>query len=300
MMILAGLLLAVALPLLTHVHIHKKRGGVASITEVLYLFVQDHLAKPALGAAARPFVPFLATLLCFLLAMNLLGLLPLIPLGEALAHYVPALHWLHDMPIGGSATGSIFVTGVFAAMTFAMVILLGYFKQVRTLWKGPIPVAEHMPESGEHPHEHHRPPPAGANLFLGLARWLKSRRWPLPVAVVAGVYVWLNSFVPSVPGIVGLVLWPMLLVLEVAGTVTRCFALCIRLFANMTSGHLLIAVLVMFAAMGSGWSLTYISLPSVLGSLFILTMEILVAVIQAYIFVILTAVYIGLAISDGH
>ena len=73
-----------------------------------------------------------------------------------------------------------------------------------------------------------------------------------PVAIAGGVLVWLNSFAPAVPGFTGLLLWPFLFVMELFSTLSRCVALCIRLFANMTAGHLVLAVILGMAAEGRG------------------------------------------------
>jgi F-type H+-transporting ATPase subunit a len=100
-------------------------------------------------------------------------------------------------------------------------------------------------------------------------------------------------------------LWlsPLLIPLEIIGLFARIFALTIRLFANMVAGHVLLAVLVSFifsaavngALVGSG-----VAVPVVLGSLAITLLELLVAVLQAFIFTFLTALFIGQAIVFHH
>ncbi len=89
----------------------------------------------------------------------------------------------------------------------------------------------------------------------------------------------------------------LIIPLEILGLFTKPFALCIRLFANMIAGHIVI-----FSLLGLIFIMQsiYISPVSVAFTLFIELLEILVAVIQAYIFVMLTSLFIGMAKSSEH
>ncbi len=278
-MILVGLLLAVLVPLA----VSRRRGmvprGVYALVEAFVVFVRTRIAGPAIGADGDAYVPFLATLLAFLLGCNLLGLVPLLPVCQLVG--------LTRTPIGGVATGSLYVCGALAAVTLAMVLLSGYWRGVRLLWRG----AGHAPPAS------HRP---GGNLIMAAGNALQRRRWPLPVALAGGVVVWLNGLVPPVPGVIGMVFWPLMLVMECVGFTARCFALALRLFINMTVGHILLAVAVGFASAARGWEMVYVSLPSAAGALALTLMECLVAVIQAFVFTLLSAVFIGLATGAHH
>jgi F-type H+-transporting ATPase subunit a len=100
-------------------------------------------------------------------------------------------------------------------------------------------------------------------------------------------------------------LWlaPLLIPLEIIGLFARIFALTVRLFANMVAGHVLLAVLVgfIFSAAASGALYgTGVAIPVVLGSLAITLLELLVALLQAFIFTFLTALFIGQAIVFHH
>jgi len=89
---------------------------------------------------------------------------------------------------------------------------------------------------------------------------------------------------------------PVMIIIEFLGLLTKPFALCIRLFANMTAGHIVI-----YALIGLIFMLGYIVVPVSIGfSLFIYLLEILVAVLQAYIFTMLSALFIGMAIHQEH
>jgi F-type H+-transporting ATPase subunit a len=91
--------------------------------------------------------------------------------------------------------------------------------------------------------------------------------------------------------------------LEVVGLVAKAFALCIRLFANMCAGHILLAILFSFIAMagaagiGIGFA---IALPVVLSSVAIFALELFVAFLQAFIFTFLSCVFIGQAVNLHH
>ncbi|MHB2025590.1 MAG: F0F1 ATP synthase subunit A [Elusimicrobiota bacterium] len=102
-----------------------------------------------------------------------------------------------------------------------------------------------------------------------------------------------------VPSGLPLFLIPLMFVLEVLGLIVKCAALCIRLFGNMIAGHLValgfLSLIFIFAAMnplaGLGVAPVAVGL-----AVFTYALEILVAVIQAYIFTVLTAVFVGMAV----
>ncbi len=99
-------------------------------------------------------------------------------------------------------------------------------------------------------------------------------------------------------------MWVIMVPVEIAGYLIKPFALAIRLFANMTGGHLVIAVLLGFVpavlqAMGpvGGGA---VSLVSILGATGINLLEVLVGFIQAYIFTFLTCLFLGQLIVHEH
>jgi F-type H+-transporting ATPase subunit a len=112
---------------------------------------------------------------------------------------------------------------------------------------------------------------------------------------------WRHIFNP--PGIPAFVK-PILIPIEIMGMFTKPFALCIRLFANMTAGHLvilnLIGLIFAFTAIfgaGAGYGVSPVS---VAFALFIYVLELLVAFIQAYVFTMLSALFIGMATAEHH
>jgi F-type H+-transporting ATPase subunit a len=94
------------------------------------------------------------------------------------------------------------------------------------------------------------------------------------------------------------IMLPLIFVIEIIGFVIKHGVLAIRLFANMMGGHTVIAVLLLFIAQTSNSWLYYIVVPSsVFGQIFVGTLELLVAFIQAYIFAFLATLFIGLAVN---
>jgi F-type H+-transporting ATPase subunit a len=103
----------------------------------------------------------------------------------------------------------------------------------------------------------------------------------------------------------GLPTWllPVMIPVEILGMFTKPFALMIRLFANMLAGHMVITtLLLLIALMGQiNWLGGVAMAPvSILLALFVMFLEILVAFIQAYIFTLLSATFIGMYVHPAH
>ena len=94
--------------------------------------------------------------------------------------------------------------------------------------------------------------------------------------------------------------WPLLIILvpiELLSMLVRPFALTMRLAANMTAGHIaMLAILAPIFIMGNPW----IGIGSVALNVGINFLEIIVALVQAYVFTLLSAVFIGSAINPDH
>lgn len=93
-----------------------------------------------------------------------------------------------------------------------------------------------------------------------------------------------------VPENIPLALWPLMWVVEFVGIFTKAFALAVRLLANMTAGHMLLLVLMGFIFQFQNYG---VAAGSVVGSMAIYALELLVAFLQAYIFVLLTALFVA-------
>ncbi len=114
----------------------------------------------------------------------------------------------------------------------------------------------------------------GAIVTIGLKKWLKH--------LLGGGPLWLS---------------PILVPIEIIGMFAKAFALCVRLFANMTAGHIALLSLVGLIFF---FETVAIAPVSVAFSVFVYFLETLVAFLQAYIFTILTAVFLGLASEETH
>ena len=106
-----------------------------------------------------------------------------------------------------------------------------------------------------------------------------------------GVPWWLKLPVPLMPFV------------EVMGVFTKPFVLMVRLFANITAGHIIIlsfvSLIFIFGQMSVG--LGYgVSIVSIGFSIFMNFVELLVAFIQAYVFTLLSALYFGMATEEAH
>jgi F-type H+-transporting ATPase subunit a len=107
----------------------------------------------------------------------------------------------------------------------------------------------------------------------------------------------------EVPFPLGLVITPLVFVIEIIGALVRNAVLAVRLFANMFAGHTVLATIMLFIVVSrnTGEALwATITLSSVLGVLALSLLEIFVAFLQAYIFVFLTALFMGMALHPQH
>ncbi len=109
---------------------------------------------------------------------------------------------------------------------------------------------------------------------------------------------WKDIFWPSVPVFLKAYPLPLMPVIELFGVFTKPFALMVRLFANMMAGHAIIlsftCVIFLGWTLGVGFGIG-LNIVSVIMMLFMNCLEVLVAFIQAYVFTLLSAVFIGLA-----
>ncbi len=198
------------------------QGRLWNLLESFLIYLRDHVGRPAIGKKdADRFMPFLWTVFFFVLACNLMGLLP----------------WL------GSPTGALATTAAMALATLGAVVGSGIAKLGFVgFWKSQVP---HM----------------------------------------------------DLPGILGVVLKPMIFLIEVLGLLIKHFVLAVRLLANMMAGHLVLAVIVSFIALAWGHAAIWAVAPaSILGATALSLLELLVAFLQAYIFTFLSALFIGMAV----
>ena len=217
--------------------------------EVICDYLRENTVRPLIGERTNKMMPFLWTIFFFILANNLIGLIPLLDLHNIIAgKMAPGLVAEHKAFMGGTATQSIWVTGALAFVA-AIVINVAGIKE------------------------------------LGVKNYFGHMTGGLPITLL---------FAPIVL---------MIFIIEFAGTFIKPVALAIRLFANMTAGHILVAVLLGFASGGFTSDNPLLGFPvgvaSSLGVIAIYFLEIFVAFLQAFVFMFLTTVFISLLAHHG-
>lgn len=144
------------------------------------------------------------------------------------------------------------------------------------------------------------------NNMLGLVPWIGGANLTgnIAVTMVLAVFTlvvtnlngnkayWGHIFwMPGAPWPVKLLLAPI----ELVGVVTKPFALMIRLFANITAGHIVVLSLISLIFIFKSLAMSVVAVPF---ALFISVLELLVAFLQAYVFTMLSALFIGTAVAE--
>src|SRR6185436_8742081 len=141
---------------------------------------------------------------------------------------------------------------------------------------------------------------ATASIFVTAAMALLTLLSMIGGGMIAqGPVAFWKNLVPHVP----LPLWPLMFVVELIGLMVKPFALTIRLFANMTGGHMVVLSfmgLIFFFAKTSP-SIGYAASPVAVGfAVFIMIIESFVALLQAYIFTMLSIIFVASSIHPAH
>jgi len=266
MILVAIVLIAVILP------IARRRKdlptGAHNALEVVTVFVRDSIARPALrdDDKAYKFLPLLLTLFMFVLGMNLIGLAPLATISGWVRWHIPAME---GRPIGATPTAVLTVCAALSMITMLAIM--------------------------------------GGGLRHSATQCHKHKHWPLPLCWLLSPLLWLKSLCPTIPGVMGVIMLVPLVFLELIGVFAKCFALMIRLFANMIAGHAMLAILMVFILKGVQSMVNdglndvfYVAPVVVVGSAVLCLMEMAVALLQAFIFTVLTAVFLGLYAEPEH
>jgi F-type H+-transporting ATPase subunit a len=145
--------------------------------------------------------------------------------------------------------------------------------------------------------------PGGANLTGNIAVTMVLAIMTFLITNIFGNrHYWKDIFWPDVP------MWlkfpiPIMPAIEVFGMFTKPAALTVRLFANMMGGHMIVLVLTLlifiFSAINpiAGGATTIVSIAF---SVFMLLIDVLVSFIQAYVFTMLSTIFISLAQVEEH
>lgn len=138
-------------------------------------------------------------------------------------------------------------------------------------------------------------PVFGTNLMGNISVTMVLAVFTLLLTVLSGnKNYWSHIFAaPGVP----VALLPIMIPIELVGILTKPFALMIRLFANMAAGHIIVLALIsiIFVNKSAAWG--FLSVPM---ALFISVLELLVCFLQAYLFALLSALFIGAAVEEHH
>jgi F-type H+-transporting ATPase subunit a len=139
------------------------------------------------------------------------------------------------------------------------------------------------------------PPPFGANVTGNIAITMTLAVCTFLITQFSGNKLyWKHVFAtPGVP----IWLLPVMIPVELIGLVSKPFALMIRLFANITAGHIIVLSLVCLIFIFNSLAIAPVSIFFVL---FMDCLELLVAFLQAYIFTLLSALFISLAVEEHH
>ncbi len=190
-----------------------------SVGEMGYEFVAD-MVRSTTGEEGLKFFPLVFSLFTFILAANLIGM----------------------MPYAFTTTSHLVVTGALSVLVICIVILVGFFKN-----------------------------------GLGFFRLFLPSGVPWPII-------------------------PILVPIEVISFLARPITLGMRLFANMLAGHIMLKLLAAFAVamFGAGGLVAILSPAPLILAIAITALEFLVAFLQAYVFALLTCVYLKDALHPAH
>jgi len=139
------------------------------------------------------------------------------------------------------------------------------------------------------------PPPFGANVTGNIAVTMTLAVCTFLITQFNGTKSYWRHIVAA-PG-VPIWLLPIMIPVEVIGMLAKPFALTVRLFANITAGHIIVMSLVSLIFIFKSLAIAPVS---ILFVIFMDCLELIVAFLQAYIFTLLSALFIGLATTEHH
>ncbi len=308
--------------------------GPKNFFESILEYLRIEVFRPALKENTDRFLPFLWTLFFFILFCNVLACVPL----AAFFELITGGHVTH---LGGAATGTISTTAALAIAAFFFIHGQGIDQIARSLMDGtyghhghaddghgtePASNIEHF--RGEalasnvggdfaalgnptaHYGDEHRAPVHHETLAYQSVHDHGEQMTPLKALLLAvPIYLWNfaphpfrpHEGEPKTKWLMDIPMWGFLLLLELLGAVIKPFALCLRLFANMVAGHVLLAVLIsLIVAVPFGVAQLAIGVPVSILDIGIQLLEIFVAFLQAYIFVFLVTLFLASAVAPEH
>ncbi len=143
--------------------------------------------------------------------------------------------------------------------------------------------------------------PGGANLTGNISvTMVLALLTFLTTILTANKNYWMHIFWPPVPVFLK---YPIMFIIEAIGMIIKPFVLMVRLFANITAGHIIalgfFSLIFIFGSINTfaGYG---VSVVSIIFTVFMTMLELLVAFIQAYVFTLLSAIYFGMATEEHH
>ncbi len=235
-------------------------GKFSALVEVIVVYLRDEMLIPVMGA--RLAARYLSYLLSLFFFILILNIVGLIPFVDV--HYA-IYHFTGLMPFDNvpeSKTAALFGGAATASIsvTAALAVISFFVVQVQGFRE------------------------------LGIGGWLEHLCGGREL-VRGSIFLWLVI--------------PIIFLVELGGIFVKPAALAIRLFANMVAGHTLLLTLLGFGAVALNADLGFfavsgITLVSGVGAILITFLEVFVAVLQAFIFMFLTAVFISLMAHEEH
>lgn len=310
--------------------------GSKNFFEAILEFLRIEVFRPALKEHTDRFVPFLWTMFFFILFCNLLGVIPFAAFFELITGgHVQHLGGAATGAISTTAALAIcafFFIHAQGIDTIARALMNGTYGQHghhNEHTADGVPPHE-AAQDMEHVRGEALPADVPANFdalrdparhykddeFAGghshpVAEVEPGKQLSPVMAILAAIPIYLWNFAPhpfrpkpgesNVKWLADIPMFVFLLLLELIGAAIKPFALCVRLFANMVAGHVLLAVLI-----GLILAVPVLSLRLVMGvpiaflDLGIQILEIFVAFLQAYIFTFLTTLFIASAVAPEH
>jgi F-type H+-transporting ATPase subunit a len=147
-------------------------------------------------------------------------------------------------------------------------------------------------------------PPFGANLTGNIAVTMILALFTFVITTISGNKAYWQHII-NMPGVPWWLKFPLPLmpIIEISGMFIKPFVLMVRLFANITAGHIIAlgfySLIFIFGGLSvyAGYGASVLSITF---TIFMTLLEILVAFIQAYVFTLLSAIYFGMATEEHH
>ncbi len=290
-------------------HDYVTKGVLSHLIEVLCVFFREDVAKPVLGKNTDKFLPFIWTVFFFILFNNLLGLVPLLDAtsllfdgmingsNKAVASHVEAGAAESHEAVASHDAGLSRETGEGGGAAR----LEGEGHEGHVMRVGSLVLFQDLTKPQTASHFHGIGGTATGNIAVTFALALIA----IVIIISAGIQsLGFGGFVEHLTLGTAFPLSVLMVVLEIIGLIAKPFALMVRLFANMTAGHVMLSALLGFCSMawnGVGpFGGVLVSVPSIAFATATGLLEVLVAFIQAFVFAFLTTMFISMFQHHEH